>query len=151
MAIQRWDPIRDMMQLQQRMNRMFEDAFSRAGGPDDVESLPSGAWRPPIDLFEAGDRYVLRVDLPGTPPGDVEIQAEEGTLTVRGERKADPAVGREAFYRMERPTGPFALQIALPPSVDPPAITAAHRDGVLEILLPKKKEAGPGRIRVQVG
>jgi HSP20 family protein len=150
MAIQRWDPVRDLMTLQERMNRLFDDAFARSSGPREVEDLASGGFRPPVDLFETADRYVLRVDLPGVSPADVEVQAEGTHLVIRGERKMDSEVGRDSFLRLERPYGPFALQIALPASVDRQAIQAGHRDGVLEVTLPKRREEGPSRIKVDV-
>ena len=93
---------------------------------------------------------MLRVDLPGVAPGDVELQVEGTHLVLRGERKVDGEVGRDSFLRLERPYGPFALQIALPPSVERGGIQAAHRDGVLEMILPKRREEGPSRIKVDV-
>jgi HSP20 family protein len=102
MAIQRWDPVRDLMTLQERMNRLFDDAFARSSGPREVEDLATGGFRPPVDLFETADRYVLRVDLPGVAPGDVELQAEGAHLVLRGERKVDGEVGRDSFLRLER-------------------------------------------------
>jgi HSP20 family protein len=150
MAIQKWDPVRDLMALQERMNRLIDDAFARSSGPREVEDLASGGFRPPVDLFETPERYVLRVDLPGVSPGDVEVQAEGPHLVLRGERRMDAEVGRESFLRLERPYGPFALQIALPPSVDRQGIQARHRDGVLEVALPKRREERPSRIRVDV-
>ena len=150
MAIQRWDPVRDLVSLQDRMNRLFDEAFSRSSGPREVESLSSVGWRPPVDLFESADRYVLRVDLPGLDPGDVQLQIEEQVLTLRGERPADPNVGREAYLRLERPTGPFALQLALPASIERTGIKASHAKGVLEIVLPKRKQDAPSRIQVEI-
>ncbi len=149
MAIHRWDPNRDLMQLQERMNRLFEDVFARSAAAGGAEPVLSGGWTPAVDIFEQSDRYVLRADLPGVPSGDVEIAVENGTLSVRGERKSDPAVPREAFLRMERATGKFSVDIALPPTVDRDGIQAAQRDGVLEIVLPKK-EKGPERVKIEV-
>jgi len=94
---------------------------------------------------------VLRADLPGIGAADVQIQIEDGTLTLRGERKLDASVSREAFLRVERPYGPFSVQVALPPSVDQSEIRAAHRNGVIEIVLPKKKESVASRIEVTEG
>ncbi len=150
MTIQRWDPLRDLVQLQERMNHLFDDVMARAGGSAGTESLVSTGWKPPVDIFEQDDRYVLRADLPGVASGDVEIEVENGTLALRGERRIDPAVAREAYLRIERPSGRFAIQIALPMSVDRPGIAASHRDGVLEVSLPKKKERAPSRVKVEV-
>jgi HSP20 family protein len=148
MAIQRWDPLRDLVQLQEKMNSMFEEALSRTVGPDGSDSATSAAWKPPLDLFEEPERYVLRADLPGISASDVQVQVEDGTLNLRGERKLDANVSREAYLRVERPYGRFSVQISLPPSVDQNGIEASHRNGVIEVVLPKKKESVPSRIEI---
>ncbi len=150
MAIQHWDPMREMTRLQERVNRLFEDAFARSEGPRDLDQLAGGGWRPAMDLHETDERYVVRVDLPGVAPADVEIQVEESSLIIKGERKPDPAMAREPYLRRERPMGPFSLQVVLPPSIEREAIKASHRDGVLEVTLPKRAKAVAGRIRVEV-
>jgi HSP20 family protein len=147
-AIQRWDPQRDMIELQGRMNRLFDDALSRSVGTEPAEAIGSTAWRPPVDLIEEPARYVLRADLPGVGASDVEIQVEDGNLVLRGERRLDAGVSRESYLRVERPQGRFAVQIKLPPSVQHNAIRATHRNGVVEILLPKRKDEPPSRIEV---
>ena len=148
MAIQRWDPQRGLADLQDKMNRMFDNALSRSVGSDESDGLGSAGWRPPVDLIEEPARYVLRADLPGVSASDVEVQVERGTLFLRGERKIDPNVGREAYLRIERPSGRFAVQVALPPSVEPKAIQATHRNGVIEVVLPKRKEQAANRIEI---
>jgi len=145
MAIQRWDPVRDLVDLQNRLNRMFDDVLSRSGGSNDV---PSTGWRPPVDLYEEATRYVLRVDLPGVTADAVEIQIENGMLRLRGERGSDPAAARENYMRVERPHGSFSVQVALPPSVDPQRVRASHRNGVVEVELPKRQHDPPSRIDV---
>jgi HSP20 family protein len=147
MAIQRWDPMRDLVDLQSRIRRLFDDALTE-GGVESGEPGEAAAWRPPLDLFEDGDRYVLRADLPGVAPGDVEIQIEDGTLVLRGERHEDAGVSREQFLRVERPHGRFAAQMALPPSVDRESIKAIHGNGVIEIVLPKRRPKAPKVVRV---
>ena len=148
MAIQRWDPQRDMIELQGRMNRLFDDALSRSIGSEPAENVGSTAWRPPVDLIEEPARYVLRADLPGVGASDIEIQVEDGKLLLRGERRQDPGVSRESCLRVERPQGRFAVQITLPPSVRHTAIRATHRNGVVEVLMPKRKDEPPSRIEV---
>lgn len=148
MAIQRWDPLRDLMQLQEKMNSMFEEALARSVGPDGAEALATTGWRPPMDLLEEPERYILRADLPGVKASDVDIQVEDGNLVVRGERQLEGDISREAFLRIERPHGDFRLQIALPASVEASAIQATHKNGVVEILLPKRKENLPKRIEI---
>jgi HSP20 family protein len=150
MAILRSDPLRDLLRLQETMNRMFEDALARSGGGADAESLVTSGWRPPVDIFEQGSQYVLRADLPGVPPDGVEIEVEGEALVLRGERKPDAAVGRESHLRAERPHGKFSIQITLPPSVERSAIRASQRDGVLEVVLPKKEERAAARLKIDV-
>jgi HSP20 family protein len=147
-AIQRWDPQRDMVDLQGRMNRLFDEALSRSVGSEPAEALGSTVWRPPVDLIEEPARYVLRADLPGVGAADVEIQVEDGKLILRGERRPDAALSRENYLRVERPHGRFSVQITLPPSVQHNAIRAIHRNGVVEVLLPKRKDEPPNRIQV---
>ena len=113
-----------------------------------MEDLASGGFRPPVDLFETADRYVLRVDLPGWPPERSSCRRRARTCCC-GERKVDGEVGRDSFLRLERPYGPFAADRAAP-SVDRTGIQAAHHDGVLEVTLPKRREEGPSRIKVDV-
>jgi len=147
MAIQRWDPRRDLVDLQKRMNQLFDGALARSVGPDGGAVATEG-WKPPVDLFENGEHYVLRADLAGVAAADVNIRIDDGTLHLRGERKADQNVARESYLRVERPTGRFAVEVSLPPSVDQKAIRASHKNGVIEILLPKKKEQTPSQIQV---
>ena len=150
MAIQRWDPVRDLVQLQERFNRLFDDVLSRSGAVREAESAPRTGWRPQTDVFEEPARYVVRVDLPGVPPSDVELEIEEIALHVRGERRMDLGVPRDAYLRSERPQGGFAVSLQIPSSVDRSRIEASHREGVLEIVLPKRKEAGPAKVRIDV-
>lgn len=147
MAIQRWDPLRDLVDLQDRIRHLFDEALSRSGGADDTESV-GGGFRPPIDLHEESERFVVRADLPGVAPTEVELAVEEGTLVLRGERRPSPGVAREAYLRVERPHGRFSVRLQLPPSVDAAGIQAVHRNGVIEVVLPKRKPASPSRIEV---
>jgi len=144
MAIQRWDPQRDLVQLQENVNRMFEEVLGRSATPAGGDRTRPGDWRPSVDLFEEAGHYVLRADLPGVAPSEVDIRVEDGQLIVCGERKSD----QEAYLRMERPYGRFSACIALPASVDRQRIHANHRNGVLEIVLPKKKGEAPSRVEI---
>jgi len=150
MVVQRWDPVRDILRLQEKVNLLFDDVLARSGGPADPGALGSTAWKPPVDVVDQDDSYHLSADLPGVAPGDVELEVQEDALLLRGERRLDPSVPREAYMRNERPHGRFVLQVSLPPSVDRQAIHAIHRDGVLEVVLPKRKEETPGKIKVEV-
>jgi HSP20 family protein len=150
-AIQRWDPIRDLIQLQETVNRLFEDVLGRSSSPGgDGEGEP-GSWHPPLDLIEETGRYVVRADLPGVAPEDVDVQVEKGHLVVRGERRSDPDVARNSYLRIERPSGRFSTRLRLPATVDTQRIEASQHNGVLEILLPKRREETAGTIEVAGG
>lgn len=151
MAIQRWDPLREMMELQDRMKQLFAEALSRSAGAEGEPAAAVDGFKPPIDLFEEPDRYVLRADLPGVAARDLDIHVEDGLLSLRGERKVETDVARDSYLRVERPQGRFTAQISLPPSVDTRAIRATQRNGVIEIVLPKRRDAPPGRIEVATG
>lgn len=149
MAIQKWDPLSDLVKLQTRMNDLFEETLARSTTSDGVTRLSTG-WAPPLDLHETADGYVLRADIPGVAPGDVKLQVEDGQLSIRGERKMDGSVSRDAYLRVERPYGPFAVQITLPASVDSEKIEASHKSGVIEIVLPKRARESNDPIRIAV-
>ena len=146
MAIQRGDSMHDLVQLRESLNRVFEEAL----GPSSSETLSpvSGTWRPPLDLFEDADSYIVRADLPGVPREEVAIEIEDERLVIRGERRTDRSRDGEAYLRVERPAGPFSAEIALPASIDRKRIQASHRNGVLEIVLPKKKDEAPSQVRI---
>jgi HSP20 family protein len=145
MAIQRIDPLRDLHRLQDRMNRMFEDALSQSA-PGDHDTAGGSAWKPPTDLVEDEGGWTVRADLPGVDRGELELSVEHGRLTLRGERRRTEAA---AYLRAERPEGRFNLQIELPAAVDRQRIEASHRNGVLEVFLPRRREDSPGRIAIR--
>jgi HSP20 family protein len=146
MAVDRWDPVRDLRHLKERVDTLFQDVLGRAGS----EALPGSdaAWRPPVDVWAEGDTYHVRVDLPGVGPGDITVEIEDGVLHLRGERRASGSVPHGDFLRAERPYGRFAVSMALPSSVDSQAIEARQRDGVVEIVLRSKREERASRVRV---
>lgn len=150
MAIQRWDPLRDLFRLRERMNDLFEEVLSRSGAPEETDT-PGAGWKPSVDLIERGEGFLLRADLPGVSPSAIDIEIDGSSLTLRGERPLDPSIPRESYLRAERPSGRFHLRIGLPPSVDRTGVRARHRDGVLEIDLPKRGEERVDQVKVDVG
>jgi len=144
MAIQRWDPEQDLTRLQENVNRAFDEVLSRSATPGGTDRVQPGDWKPPLDLFETPDHYVLRADLPGVSPAEVDLRIEGGQLMLVGERRSDP----EAYLRMERPNGRFSAKIALPASIDRERIRASHRNGVLEVVLPKRRGDAPSRVEI---
>jgi HSP20 family protein len=147
MTINRWDPFRDLTTIQDRMNRLFQETLAQSRGQ---ENLERGAWAPAVDIFETGDRIVLRADLPGLEQSDIELRVDDKTLVLKGERRVSGEVRPEDYHRSERPHGPFMRSFGLPGNVDQSGIRASHRNGVLEVILPKKQEAKAKAIRVDV-
>ena len=145
MAIVRFEPFRD---LQDRMNRLFHESY-RAQGADDDWAL-GGTWAPAVDIYEQDNNIVLKAELPGVDPKDVDIRLENNTLALRGERKFDNEVKKENYHRVERSYGAFTRSFTLPTTVDPGAIKAEYRDGVLRVTLPKREEAKPKQIQISV-
>ena len=148
MAIVRFDPFRDLASMQDRINRIFGEAYLH-NSDDDV--LNRGDWRPPVDIYE-NDQHeiVLRAELPGLKREDLDIRVENNTLTLRGERKHDAEVKQESYHRVERAYGAFSRSFSLPTTVNPEGVTATFADGVLTITLPMREEAKPRQIQVQV-
>ena len=148
MAIVRFDPFRELSTMQDRINRIFGEAYRRNDN-DDV--LSRGDWLPPVDIYEnAQHEIVLRAELPGLKREDLDIRVENNTLTLRGERKRDTEVKQEQYHRVERSYGAFTRSFALPSTVNAEKVTAAFADGILTITLPLREEAKPRQIQVQV-
>ena len=108
-------------------------------------------WVPPIDLVEAEDHFVLKADLPGLAEGDVNIEVQDGTLTISGERQAEHEQREKGWYRIERSFGSFNRSLTLPDGVDPDRIDASFANGVLEVRIPKPEERKPRRISITGG
>lgn len=148
MAITRWDPFRDLLSLQERMNKLFEDSLSRSRAVE--EGLSAGAWSPSVDIYETTDKIILKADLPGMRQDEVELKVENNTLIIKGERQVEKETKREDYLRIERSYGAFSRSFQLPNAVDVDRITAEHKNGVLEIVLPKKEETRPKKIKVEI-
>ncbi len=145
MAIVRWDPLRDLMNIQERVGRLLADAPSRWGTDEGY-----GAWAPAVDIFEKGDDLVIRAELPGVNRDDIDVRVENGVLVLRGERKHAEKVEEKNAFRMERVYGSFARSFSLPTTVDASRISANLKDGVLEVVLPKAEEAKPRKVAIHV-
>lgn len=148
MALVRWDPFRNMATLQDRINRLFEDAFPRAAQGD--EDLSASAWHPLVDIFETDQGVSIQVDLPGVNKEDVSVEVKENVLTIRGERKLDQAVADERYYRRERAFGSFQRSFATHTLISPGDIKATFKNGVLKIEIPKPQEAKPKQVPVSI-
>ncbi len=148
MNITKWDPFKDLMSLQNRMNRLFED--SMRGARDSDTSLGGAAWSPPVDIYETENEIILKAELPGVDQNGIDIQVESNTLSLRGERKMETDTRRENYYRIERAYGSFYRSFTLPGSVNQERIHADYKDGVLTVELPKREETKPKQIKVAV-
>ena len=148
MAIVRWsDPFREFAQLQDRINRAFSDAYGR----NDEGLMTSGSWVPPVDIYQNGDHeMVLKAELPDMTREDIDITVDNGTLTIRGEKKFSNEVKEDSFHRIERRYGTFSRSFSLPQTVDTSKVGAEYRNGVLTVRLPLREEAKPRQIKVDV-
>lgn len=151
MAIVRWDPFRDLVTLQERMNRMFDESYRGAGRSGSEDWALGGAWAPAVDIYEQDGNIVLKAELPGVDPKQVDVRLENNTLTLSGERKVDNEVKQESYHRVERAYGSFTRSFTLPSTVDQEKIKADYKDGVLKVTLPKREEAKPKQINIAVG
>jgi HSP20 family protein len=148
MAITRFDPFRDLAVLQDRMNRLFNDSFQGRGQQDDL--MNRGTWTPAVDIYEVEGALVLKAELPDLRREDIDVNVENNTLTIRGERKLGSEVKQESFHRIERAYGTFVRQFTLPPTVDAVKIAAEYKNGVLTVTLPVREEAKPRSVKVEV-
>jgi HSP20 family protein len=149
MAVVRWDPFRDVMSLQDRMNRLFDQALSRTR-TDDEEGLTASTWSPAVDIFETPDSIVMKAELPGVRRENIDIQVRENILTLKGERRFEREVNDENFLRMERSYGTFQRAFSLPAVIQQDKIRAVLKDGVLEVSMPKAEEAKPQQVKIDV-
>ncbi len=147
MAIVRFEPFRELMSLQDRLNRLFNESY-RPQGEDDWAL--GGTWAPAVDIYEHENNIVIKAELPGVDPKDVDIRLDNNVLTVKGERKLDHEVKKESYHRVERSYGAFTRSFTLPTTVDPSGIKAEYKDGVLRVTLPKREEAKPKQIQISV-
>ena len=145
MTIVRWEPLRELGSLQNEMNRLFNTVFD---APQPGNGGTMRRWVPSMDLVETDEHFVLRADLPGMSEDDINIEYEDGTLTVSGERKAEHEQGKEGYYRVERAFGSFSRSLTLPKGINAEAVTANFDRGVLEVRVPKPEQRKPRRIEI---
>jgi len=133
MAVTRWDPLRDLLALQERIERLAD-----AG---------DAGWQPPVDVYEAADRYIVSAELPGLSRDAIELHVHDGQVTIRGQRPASQ-VPCERYHRVERGHGTFSRRFTLSSAIDVDRVSADLKDGVLTIVIPKAANAVPRRIDV---
>ncbi len=139
-------PFRGVTTLQDQINRLFNDAFERTGEESNLT-----AWAPAVDIFENEHELVVKADLPDVDLKDLDIHVENNILTIRGERKFEKKVNQDNYLRVERAYGAFSRSFSLANTVNSEGIKAGYQNGVLTLSIPKREEAKPKQIKVNVG
>jgi HSP20 family protein len=144
-AITHWDPFRNLA-FQDQINRLFEGALS----PGRAQQSDLATWAPAVDIFEAQNELVAKVDLPGVDEKDIDLRLENNTLTIRGERKFEKSVNEDNYLRVERAYGSFTRTFSLPNTINPEGINANYNNGVLTVHMPKREESKPKQVKINV-
>ena len=143
-TITRYSPVRELMTMNDRLNRIFDEAFGGQNG-----ALEHGQWAPAVDLREEENEFILQADMPGMKKEDIDINVENSVLTIQGERRFEAEDRRESYHRVERAYGRFVRSFTLPTRVKADAITASYKDGILEVVIPKAEESKPKKIAIK--
>ena len=146
-TITRLDPFRGLNSLQDQVNRLFDETFSRGRSAESE----MGTWAPAVDIYETEQELVLKADLPEVNQQEIDIRIENNMLTIRGERKFHNEVSQDNYLRIERAYGPFSRSFSLPNTLNTESIKADYQNGVLSIRMPKREESRPKQIRIGVG
>jgi len=148
MALVRWEPFRELMTLQDRMNRLFGDFFPRQAGLEE-ESIAGGVWSPAVDIYETDNDIVLKAELPGMKQEDIQLDIRDNVLTLKGERRQESDVKEGSYHRVERSYGAFQRMFTLPNVIQQDKVKAKYKDGVLEVTMPKAEVAKPKHIAIE--
>ena len=145
---QQWNPLQDLMVLQDRMNRLFEDATQRRNQAEATsgDEFERADWTPAADIYETESSYLIAIDLPGIDRQALEIDVDDNRLVVRGTRE----ITESKQHRSERPRGKFLRTFSVPGSVDQGKIGAEYKEGVLQIRLPKRGEQKSKKIDIKI-
>jgi HSP20 family protein len=149
-VLTRFEPFREYSTLQDRINRVFRESYGHGSTGQD-ESLTTSSFAPAVDVYEDEHNVTLKIEVPGIDEKDIDVRIENNTLTVHGERKIEKEEKEENYRRVERQYGSFTRTFTLPTTVDSEKVSANYDKGVLKITLPKKAEAKPKQIKVNVG
>jgi HSP20 family protein len=147
MAIVRWKPFRDMVSIQDEMNKLFDDFF---GHPVARTDWTEGVWSPSVDVSEDKDNVVIKAEMPGMNKDDVKISIQDNVLTLKGEKRQEKEQKDKNYHRVERSYGSFCRSFQLPTSVKSDNIKANYKDGVLSVTLPKTEEVKPKEIPISI-
>ena len=145
-TLNRWETFRGPATFQDQVNRLFGNVLERSAEDSNLTS-----WAPAVDIYETEHELVVKADLPEVDPKDLDIRVENNILTIRGERKFEKKVNEENYLRVERVYGSFSRSFSLANTVNSEAIKADYQNGVLTLTVPKREEAKPKQIKVNVG
>jgi HSP20 family protein len=148
MTVLKWDPSVNIAALQDRINRLFKDAFPGPPGPE--EEISECNWRPQVDILETDDGIVIQADLPGVNKEDVSVEVKENILSLKGIRNEEFTVPDDRYYRRERCCGTFERSFAMRSVIAPDTIRASFKNGVLKIELPRFEQERPKKINVNI-
>ena len=146
MQLVKFNPVRDLFSIRNRMNHIFDDLFYPVNR-DEVE-FSMGRWNPVVDVYDNDDSVVIKAELPGIDKEGIEIDVKDRVLTLKGERSSENEVKDDNYYRRERCFGKFERAFTLPADVDPDKIKADYKDGLLKIEIPKPEEKKPRQITI---
>jgi len=147
MAIVRWDPVRELASMHERLNRLFDDFGRRT----DDEGMERGDWMPPVDIYQTDQHeVVLKAEIPGLQKEDIDLRVEQNTLAIAGQRREEKSVQKEHYHRVERTYGSFHRSFSLPSTIDTEKVRAEYQDGILTVTLPLREESKPKQITVDI-
>ena len=144
-TLSRFEPFRGVTTLQDQINRLVNEAFDRTS---DEANLTT--WAPAVDIYETEHELVVKADIPEIKPEELDIRVENNILTIRGERKFEKEVSENNYLRVERSYGSFSRSFSMANTVNAEAIKADYKNGVLTLSIPKREEAKPKQIKVNV-
>lgn len=144
MPVMRWDPFRELLSLQERLDKMFRDVERVR-----TEEFAASEWTPPVDIFESGDLFILKLEVPEVDKSSIDIKIHDDELTISGERKLEQGTENADYRRMERGYGTFTRTFSLARTIDPVKIKAVMKDGILRVELSKREEIKPKQITIE--
>jgi HSP20 family protein len=149
-AVTRWDPFKELNELESRLATMFGRAPVRKNGEKD-EAMTVAEWAPLVDITEDEKEYLIKAELPEVKKDDVKVSVQDGVLTIAGERKSEKEEKNKKFHRVEWAYGSFSRSFTLPEDADADKVAGDFKDGVLKVHVPKSEKAKPKKIEVKVG
>jgi HSP20 family protein len=140
MPIAHWNPVRELLALQERMNRLIEHTLTGSRSSTQEGIPEGGTWAPAVDLYELDRTLILKMELPEVEQESIQLRIVNNRITVKGERRLKEAVSQKQFHRTERAFGPFSRTFSLPNNIDPDKVKAELKRGVLKVTMYKRED-----------